>query len=272
MIVPGSGGFGPPASATARQSAATCSTATSPPPPPKKTTASPTRKRSARPPHRRTPERAGGQRMNYIPNSIEARDIASLVHMQTNLRTAPDGRPAGHHARRRLPRVRQHRARLHRGGRRPVVRLARLRLRAARQGRLRADARARLLPPVSPPLQRARHRAGREAAGDRAGADGARHLPVLGLGGQRHRHQARLVLLERGRPAAAHQDHRPPVRPITATPARPSACPASPTCTPASICRSRRSSTPSSRTTTAATRPARARSSSPRAWPTRWRR
>ena len=24
--------------------------------------------------------------MNYIPNSIEARDIASLVHMQTNLR------------------------------------------------------------------------------------------------------------------------------------------------------------------------------------------
>ena len=24
--------------------------------------------------------------MNYIPNSLEARDIASLVHMQTNLR------------------------------------------------------------------------------------------------------------------------------------------------------------------------------------------
>src|SRR5207344_782241 len=31
--------------------------------------------------------REGGQRVNYIPNSIEARDIASLVHMQTNLRT-----------------------------------------------------------------------------------------------------------------------------------------------------------------------------------------
>ena len=91
-----------------------------------------------------------------------------------------------------------------------MVRLARLRLRAARQGRLRADARARLLPPLSPPLERARHPAGREAARDRAGADGARDLPVLGLGGQRHRHQARLVLLERGRPAAAHQDHRPP--------------------------------------------------------------
>ena len=25
--------------------------------------------------------------MTYIPNSIEARDVASLVHMQTNLRT-----------------------------------------------------------------------------------------------------------------------------------------------------------------------------------------
>ena len=25
--------------------------------------------------------------MNHIPNSIEARDVASLVHMQTNLRT-----------------------------------------------------------------------------------------------------------------------------------------------------------------------------------------
>ena len=27
--------------------------------------------------------------MTYIPNSILARDIASLVHMQTNLRTRP---------------------------------------------------------------------------------------------------------------------------------------------------------------------------------------
>jgi hypothetical protein len=33
---------------------------------------------------------------------------------------------------------------------------------------------------------------------------------VLGLGGERHRHQARLVLLERRRAAAADQDHCPP--------------------------------------------------------------
>ena len=123
---------------------------------------------------------------------------------------APAGRPAGHRARRGLPRVRRFRPRLHRGGRRAVVRLARLRLRAARQGRLRADAQARLLPSLSPPLERAGHRARREAARDRAGADGARRLPVLGLGGERHRHQARLVLLGRGRAAAAHQDHRAP--------------------------------------------------------------
>ena len=72
---------------------------------------------------------------------------------------APDRRAAGHHARRRLPRVRQYRARLHRGGGGAVVRVARLRLRAARQGRLRADARARLLSPLSAPLERARGRA-----------------------------------------------------------------------------------------------------------------
>ena len=30
--------------------------------------------------------RIGGRSVNYIPNSIEARDVASLVHMQTNLR------------------------------------------------------------------------------------------------------------------------------------------------------------------------------------------
>src|SRR5207247_6557927 len=35
----------------------------------------------AEPPQRRT------RAVTYIPNSIEARDIASLVHMQTNLRT-----------------------------------------------------------------------------------------------------------------------------------------------------------------------------------------
>ena len=105
---------------------------------------------------------------------------------------------------------RRFRPRLHRSGRGAVVRLAGLRLGAARQGRLRADAQARLLPPLSPPLERAGHRARREASRDRARAHGARRLPMLGLGGERHRDQARLVLLGRGRPAAADQDHRAP--------------------------------------------------------------
>ena len=125
-----------------------------------------------------------------------------------------------------------------------MVRLAGLRLRAARQGRLRADAHARLLPPLSPPLERAGDRARREAAQDRAGADGARRLPVLGLGGERHRHQARLVLLERGRASRSAPRSSRATWPTTATPAPPSASRASPTCTPASACRSRRSSTP----------------------------
>ena len=152
---------------------------------------------------------------------------------------APAGGPAGDRPRRGLPRVRRCRPRLHRGDRRAVVRIARLRLRAARQGRLRADAQARLLPPLPPPLERAGDRAGREAARDRAGADGPRRLPMLGLGGERHRHQARLVLLGRGRQAAAHARSSPAAWPITATPARRSASPASRTCTPASACRSR---------------------------------
>ncbi len=122
----------------------------------------------------------------------------------------PAGGPAGHCARRGLPRVRRYRARLHRSGGGAVVRLARFRLRAARQGRLRADAKARLLPPLSPPLDRAGHRAGGSASQDRAGSDGPRHLPMLGVGGERHRNQARLVLLGCRRGAAAHQDHLAP--------------------------------------------------------------
>src|SRR5262249_45651743 len=35
----------------------------------------------------RTAAAAEDQSVTYIPNSIEARDVASLVHMQTNLRT-----------------------------------------------------------------------------------------------------------------------------------------------------------------------------------------
>ena len=84
-------------------------------------------------------------------------------------------------------------------------------------------------------------------------------VPVLGLGGQRHRHQARLVLLERRRASRSGPRSSRVAWPITATPARPSACPASRTCTPASACRSHRSSTPSFPTITAVTSRARAR-------------
>ena len=74
--------------------------------------------------------------MNYIPNSIEARDVASLVHMQTNLRRHQQEGP--------LVIARGEGCRVFDDSGRdyiesmagPVVRLARLRLRAARQGRL----------------------------------------------------------------------------------------------------------------------------------------
>ena len=67
--------------------------------------------------------------MTYVaPNSVQARDIASLVHPQTNLAHAPRGRPGGDRARRgHLCLGRQRRAVPGRGGG-PVVRVARLRV------------------------------------------------------------------------------------------------------------------------------------------------
>lgn len=90
--------------------------------------------------------------MTYIPNSIEARDIASLVHMQTNLRKHQTEGPLVI-TRGEGCRVFDNTGRLHRGGRGALVRIAGLRLRAACQGRLRTDARARLLPPLPASLE-----------------------------------------------------------------------------------------------------------------------
>src|SRR5262249_410746 len=85
---------------------------------------------------------------------------------------APVGRPAGYRARGGVALLPRSRPRLHRHGGGAVVRFARLRLRAARQSRLRADAKPRLLPSLSPPLERARHCACRDAARNRARAHG----------------------------------------------------------------------------------------------------
>ena len=205
--------------------------------------------------------------MTYIPNSIEARDIASLVHMQTNLRRHQTEGP--------LVITRGEGCRVFDNtGRDYIEAVAGLWCASLGFGseRLAKVAYEQMRELGYYHLYRHRSNepaiaAGREAARDRAGADGARALPVLGLGGQRHGHQARLVLLERHGPAAAHQDHRPPVRlprqhlrggePVRqaghARGLRPAVRAAS--------------STPSSRTTTAATSRARARSSSPPAWP-----
>ena len=130
----------------------------------------------------------------------------------------------------------------------------------------------RLLPSLSPSLERAGRRAGRDAAQDCAGAHGARGLPVLGLGGERHRHQARLVLLECGGRAAADEDHRAPhgvsrqhLRRREPVGKARHACRLRP-----AVCA--RSSTPSFPITTAATSRARRSRSSRPAWPRRSRR
>src|SRR5205823_1875280 len=65
---------------------------------------------------------------------------------------APERRPARHHAWPGLSCLRRYRTRLHRRGRGTLVRVARIRLRAACAGRRRADAHARLLPSLSPSL------------------------------------------------------------------------------------------------------------------------
>ena len=80
MITPGSGGFGPVGRARSgrhrpRPARRLC-----------ERRGGATRLRRRRPGSIAESGRIGGRSVNYIPNSIEARDVASLVHMQTNLR------------------------------------------------------------------------------------------------------------------------------------------------------------------------------------------
>ena len=123
------------------------------------------------------------------------------------------GRSGGHQPRRGRLHLRRCRRALHRDGRGAVVRIARFfRQRAHRAGRLRPDAQARLLPHLPAPRARGQHRSGREADPACARADVEGAVPVLGLGSQRHGHQARLVLSGGHGPAGQEQDHRPPGR------------------------------------------------------------
>ena len=110
---------------------------------------------------------------------------------------------------RRSPRHRRGGAQVLRQHRGPVVRLARIQRRAAREGRLRADEHPRLLPHVSSQLELELHRPCRAAPRDRPRADVESAIPVLGLRGERRRHQAHLVLPQRARPAREDQGHRP---------------------------------------------------------------
>ncbi len=88
----------------------------------------------------------------------------------------------------------------------------RLRQRGAGRDRARADVAAVLHAPVRRAQPRAGHRAGREDQGHLARARLQGVLHQLGLGGQRHADQDRLVLQQRARPAQAQEDHRPPAR------------------------------------------------------------
>src|SRR5256886_2008496 len=167
------------------------------------TTALQIHRRCGKPPNRRI------ERELYPELDRGARRRNAGAHADQSAQ-APDARPARHHARPGLSRVRRFRPRLYRRGCGPVVRVAGIWPRAARPGRRRADAQARLLPSVSASLERTGRRAGGNASQNCARAHGAGRVPVLGLGGERYRRQARLVLLECRRAAAAHQDHRAP--------------------------------------------------------------
>src|SRR4030095_12298371 len=153
----------------------------------------------------------GGLRGTYISNSIEARDVASLVHMQTNLRRHQQEGPhvivRGEGCRvfddagrdyidtiaglwcaslgfgsERLAKVAYEQMRklgyyhLYRPRSDEAAVQARPRAvrRAAAKGLSREEAKPRLLLSLAPPLERAGDRARRDAAQDRAGADGTR--------------------------------------------------------------------------------------------------
>ncbi|CAA9307081.1 MAG: Aminotransferase, class III, partial [uncultured Microvirga sp.] len=96
---------------------------------------------------------------------------------------------------------------LHRGHGRAVVHGARLFERGADRGGRRADAQAALHASVLGPQPRPGDRAGRKAEGDRSGPNLKSVLHGVGLGGERHAGEARLVHEQRARPTAEEEDH-----------------------------------------------------------------
>ena len=99
--------------------------------------------------------------------------------------------------------------RLHRGRRRHVVRQLRLQRERIGGCRDRAVPRPALLPLADRQDDRAHGAPCRAAQGVHARTDGAGLLRQLGLGGQRHAGQARLVLPQRHRQAGEEEDHLP---------------------------------------------------------------
>ena len=199
-------------------------------------------------------------------SNFAARDVETPAASHHQPPGAPQPGSAGAGARRGRLRLRHRRQALHRGPRGPVVHGARLRQRRAGRGRARADAAPLLLAPVRRPQPRAGHRAGREDQGHVAGPDLQGVLHQLGLGGQRHADQDRLVLQQRDGAPEEEEDHLAPARlPRHHHRARP-ACRGSRCSTPTSTCRWRASSTPTARTTASMPSPARPRRSTRAGW------
>ena len=153
------------------------------------------------------------------PNSLQARDIASVVHPYTQLKKHLTGRPAGHRPRQAASTAMDDDGKdYHRGHGRPVVRVARLRRGAAGRGGLRADAAAALLPRLR---QRSHEPAIELAEKLQAMAPVPMSKVFFANSGSEANDtagQAGLVLQQRARPAAEEEDHLAASRAITASP------------------------------------------------------
>ncbi len=138
-----------------------------------------------------------------------------------------EGRPARHHARRGHLRLRRRGQPLSRGHGAacgaPRSASASERLAEAADP---ADARAALYHIFAANPERSAIELAERLIAHRAGADVEGVLRELGLGGQRHRDQARLVYQQRHRPAAEEEDHLAASAPITASRSPPRASPA----------------------------------------------
>ena len=153
--------------------------------------------------------------MTRADDTLRWRELDRRHHLHpfTNPAELASGAAAAHHhPRRGLLAVGQRGQPHPRRHGRPVVRQRRLRPRRAGRGGAPPDDGAALLQHLLPVLDAGRDRARRAARRARAAGVRARVLHELGLGGQRHRGQARALLLEPDGPAAEEDDHRPRLR------------------------------------------------------------